>query len=569
MAVDELCFESTGRFGVYAPFFGFEAFPMNFLRTSLRAQILSLLGGSLLAMLLIALACFNFLSNGVQSYRSLLEGPLLTSQLVDEANLQFKVQVQEWKNVLLRGKQPQELEKYWGQFQDRQREVQSLLTQLVTQTRSDPALSQRIDNLRQEHQQLGIAYQHGRDVYLAAGADPTAGDAAVKGVDRAASEQMSALVSDLREQGTKQSMTISANAERTVMVGLAIMVLSGALIGLFSLWLINRNLILPIRGLIDYVTQLSHGRFDERAANRRQDELGHLAVAANTLRDFLAETFNRLQRSANDLVSASGELHSIAGQMATGTHDQFNRTDQVATAMTEMSATAQEVARHAANASRAADEADHSAHEGGDVMQVTIATIDQMRTEILNTGTIIRRLEADSVRIGKVLEVIRGIAEQTNLLALNAAIEAARAGDAGRGFAVVADEVRSLAQRTATSIIEINQIIQAVQTGAVDAAEAILSGQSCSDASVEKVTQAGAMLADITQAVEAIRDMNRQIATAAEEQTSVAEDISRNITQITTVATANLDNVKRTEAASQNLRGLSGDLNEVTARLSA
>jgi len=471
--------------------------------------------------------------------------------------------------VLLRGKQPQDMEKYWGQFQDRQRDVQGILTRLVSQTRSDATLSQRIETLRQEHQQLGVAYQRGRDAYVAAGADPTAGDTAVKGVDRAASEQMSALVSDLREQGAQKSLAISAYAERTVMVGLAIMLLSGALIGLFSLWLINRNLILPIRGLIDYVTQLSHGRFAQRVTSKRQDELGQLAAAANTLRDFLAETFSRLQRSATDLVSASGELNSIAGLMATGTHEQFNRTDQVATAMTEMSATAQEVARHAASASRAADDADQSAREGGEVMKVTIATIGQMRTEILNTGTIIRRLETDSVRIGKVLEVIRGIAEQTNLLALNAAIEAARAGEAGRGFAVVADEVRSLAQRTAASIIEINQIIHAVQTGAIDAAEAIVSGQSCSDDSVEKVSQAGAMLDHITQAVEAIRDMNRQIATAAEEQTSVAEDISRNITQITTVATANLDNVQRTEAASHNLRSLSGELNEVTARLSA
>ncbi|MBX7278112.1 methyl-accepting chemotaxis protein [Pseudomonas sp. ERGC3:05] len=542
---------------------------MNILRTSLRAQILSLLSGSLLAILLIALACFNFLSNGVQSYRSLIDGPLLTSQLIDEANLQFKVQVQEWKNVLLRGKQPQDLEKYWGQFQDRQRDVQGILTRLVSQTQNDPGLSRRIDSLRQEHLQLGVAYQKGRDAYMAAGADPTAGDNAVKGVDRATSDQMSTLVSDLRAQGSQQAQAISAYTERTVMVGLAIMLLSGVVIGLFSLWLINRNLILPIRGLIDYVTQLSHGRFAERVASRRQDELGHLAAAANTLRDFLAETFNRLQRSATDLVSASGELSSIAGQMANGTHEQFNRTDQVATAMTEMSATAQEVARHAASASRAADEADHSAREGGEVMKVTIATIGQMRNEILNTGTIIRRLETDSVRIGKVLEVIRGIAEQTNLLALNAAIEAARAGEAGRGFAVVADEVRSLAQRTAASIIEINQIIHAVQTGAVDAAEAIVSGQSCSDESVEKVSQAGAMLNHITLAVEAIRDMNRQIATAAEEQTSVAEDISRNITQITTVATANMDNVQRTEAASQNLRGLSAELNQVTARLGA
>ena len=538
------------------------------LQKSLRAQILALLSGSLLAMLLIALACFHFLSNGVQSYSQLIAGPLHTSQLIDEANLQFKVQVQEWKNVLLRGKQPADLAKYWGQFEDRQRDVQGILGELANQKGLEPALKTRIERLREEHRLLGAAYQKGRDAYVAAGADPTAGDAAVKGVDRAASDQMSELVAELRKQGTEQSAQISASADRTVWLGLLVMLASGLLIGLLSLWLVNRNLVEPIRKLIDYVTQLSRGRLVERVVSDRQDELGNLAAAANTLRDFLAETFNHLQRSAKDLDSASGELNAIATVMAGGTNEQFSRTDQVATAMNEMSATAQEVARHAADAARAADDADQSAQQGEKVMQSTIHSITQMRGEIANTATVIRRLEADSGRIGKVLEVIRGIAEQTNLLALNAAIEAARAGEAGRGFAVVADEVRNLAQRTAESIIEINQIIHSVQTGAVDAAHAIDSGQTRSDESVEQVTQAGAMLERITHAVEAIRDMNRQIATAAEEQTSVAEDISRNLTEITSIASTNLDNVQRTESASQNLHGLSGQLNDVTARLS-
>ncbi|ANI56147.1 methyl-accepting chemotaxis protein [Pseudomonas sp. DR 5-09] len=538
------------------------------LQKSLRAQILALLSGSLLAMLLIALACFHFLSNGVQSYSQLIAGPLHTSQLIDEANLQFKVQVQEWKNVLLRGKQPADLAKYWGQFEDRQRDVQGILGELANQKGLEPALKTRIERLREEHRLLGAAYQKGRDAYVAAGADPTAGDAAVKGVDRAASDQMSELVAELRKQGTEQSAQISASADRTVWLGLLVMLASGLLIGLLSLWLVNRNLVEPIRKLIDYVTQLSRGRLVERVVSDRQDELGNLAAAANTLRDFLAETFNHLQRSAKDLDNASGELNAIATLMAGGTNEQFNRTDQVATAMNEMSATAQEVARHAADAARAADDADQSAQQGEKVMQSTIHSITQMRGEIANTATVIRRLEADSGRIGKVLEVIRGIAEQTNLLALNAAIEAARAGEAGRGFAVVADEVRNLAQRTAESIIEINQIIHSVQTGAVDAAHAIDSGQTRSDESVEQVTQAGAMLERITHAVEAIRDMNRQIATAAEEQTSVAEDISRNLTEITSIASTNLDNVQRTESASQNLHGLSGQLNDVTARLS-
>ncbi|MBV4485523.1 methyl-accepting chemotaxis protein [Pseudomonas sp. SWRI153] len=539
------------------------------LQKSLRAQILALLSGSLLATLLIALACFHFLSNGVQSYSQLIAGPLHTSQLIDEANLQFKVQVQEWKNVLLRGKQPADLGKYWGQFEDRQRDVQSILGELASQKGIEANLKSRIERLRDEHRQLGTAYQKGRDAYVAAGGDPSAGDAAVKGVDRATSEQMSELVAELRKQGTEQSALISSAADRTVWLGLLVMLGSGLLIGLLSFWLVSRNLIEPIRNLIDYVTRLSRGQLAERVVSERRDELGNLAAAANTLRDFLADTFTRLQRSASDLDSASGELNAIATTMAGGTSEQFNRTDQVAAAMNEMSATAQEVARHAADAARAADDADQSAQQGEKVMQSTIHSITQMRGEIANTATVIRRLEADSGRIGKVLEVIRGIAEQTNLLALNAAIEAARAGEAGRGFAVVADEVRNLAQRTAESIIEINQIIQNVQTGAVDAAQAIESGQSRSDESVEQVTQAGAMLERITLAVEAIRDMNRQIATAAEEQTSVAEDISRNLTEITAIASTNLDNVQRTESASQNLHGLSGQLNEVTARLSA
>nr|WP_136475290.1 methyl-accepting chemotaxis protein [Pseudomonas sp. DG56-2] len=537
------------------------------LRKSLRVQILALLAGSLLAILMIALVCFQLLSSSVRGYGQLIDGPLQASQLIDEANLQFKVQVQEWKNVLLRGKQPAELDKYWQQFLAREQQVQGILDQLIRS--SDATLKARAEQLKQSHRQLGQAYAQGRQAFLAAGADPAVGDQAVKGVDRATSEQMSELVSQLRSDAQGRAQAINASAERIVWLGLLVMFGSALVVGVFSLWLINRSLIEPIRALIEYVAQLSQGRFEARVASDRQDELGRLAVAANTLRDFLAETIARLQNNAGELEAASGDLRSLAGSMALGTDDQFQRTDQVATAMHEMSATAQEVARHAAEAARAADDADHSAQAGEQVMQATIDTIAAVNQEITGTAAVIRHLEADSARIGKVLEVIRAIAEQTNLLALNAAIEAARAGEAGRGFAVVADEVRSLAQRTAASIAEINQIIGAVQNGALEAVKAIESGQQRSEEGAEQVQRAGQMLQRITQAVEAIRDMNRQIATAAEEQTSVAEDISRNLVEITRIATANQQAVQHTEQAGHRLHGLSGQLGEVTARLSA
>ncbi|EMM9456368.1 TPA: methyl-accepting chemotaxis protein [Pseudomonas aeruginosa] len=525
----------------------------SMLQQSLRAQILVLLGGSLAALLLIALACFGSLTGDVRAYRELLGGPVRAAQLIDEANLQFRGQVQEWKNVLLRGRQAEAQTKYWSQFEAQERAVQDILGRLGSVAEGE--LKDRVERLREEHRRLGTAYRQGRQRFLEAGADPIAGDQAVTGIDRATTAQMQALRDELHQASDLHSSSISAEARRTMLLG--------------SLWLVNRNLVRPVQRLIEHIAQLSHGDFGERIEIRRKDELGKLALAANTLRDFLVDIFDRLRRSTRDLDSASGSLNAITSLMAAGTREQFSRTDQVATAMQEMSATAQEVARYAGDAARAADEADDSAQRGEDVMEETIRSIGEMRKEIDHTVEVIRQLESDSGRIGKVLDVIRGIAEQTNLLALNAAIEAARAGDAGRGFAVVADEVRTLAQRTAESIAEIHQIIDTVQNGAVNAARAIESGQSRSEAGAEQVANAGAMLRQITASVESIRDMNRQIATAAEEQTAVAEDISRNLTEIASIASSNQEQVEQTEAASRDLHGLSAQLGDALQRLRA
>ena len=538
-------------------------------KTSLRAQVLALLAGGLLILLLIALGSFKFLAGSLDDYTHLVAGPLRATELVDRANVQFKTQVQEWKNVLLRGKDPKAADKYWAQFEEQERAVAATLQALSELPGVPASVSQNAQRLRDEHATLGKAYRQGREAFLASGAEAASGDRAVAGVDRTTSEQMNALVTELRGLADEQSRLINEQGHQAIVWGIGIMLLSGLLITALSLWLVNRNLVTPVRDLIDYVARLSQGHLAERVVSQRRDELGNLAVAANTLRDFLADTFTRLQRSTADLDQASGELNTIAAVMLQGTNEQFERTDQVATAMQEMSATAQEVARHAAGAATAAADADREAQSGEQSMQATIHTITRMRGEIALTGDVIRQLRDDSGRIGKVLEVIRGIADQTNLLALNAAIEAARAGDAGRGFAVVADEVRTLAQRTAASTLEIHQIIDTVQTGAVNAVQAIENGQQRSDQGVEQVVEAGQTLTRITQSIEAIRDMNRQIATAAEEQNAVVDDIAQNLVEITAIATTNQANVDRTQSASGHLHQLSTELGQVTARIKA
>ena len=544
----------------------FEERFLKLVTSSLRAQNLTLLIGSLLLMLAVALAGFFSLSQELRSYRELIEGPQQMASLINEANVSFKTQVQEWKNVLLRGSSQSDRDRYWRQFQDQEREVQALLSR-VAAFDLPGELDRNVHSVLDEHKNLGRLYQDGLQEFISGGLDPTYGDTAVRGIDRATSDQMVQLVLDINNLVAQEVIEIRESANSVVTAALVFMIIAFLVITAVAIWLIGRQLVNPITGLIGKIEQLSNGKFDEEISSTRQDEIGILARAANQLREFLAETAAGLGRTTNELNRASGELNTVATRMKHSTNEQFSRTDQVATAMQEMSATAGEVARYASQASVAADEAEFSSQDGSTVMTQAIGSMQELLSEIQATAEVIHRLEEDSGRIGTVLEVIQNVADQTNLLALNAAIEAARAGEAGRGFAVVADEVRTLAHRTSESTAEIQSIISSVQSGAHDAAKAIESGRVRSDESMQQVNRAGNSLQEIASAVERIRDMNRQIATAAEEQTSVSEDIARNITEITDIAATTQTETELTADASKVLEDLSEGLAQLTARL--
>jgi len=218
-----------------------------------------------------------------------------------------------------------------------------------------------------------------------------------------------------------------------------------------------------------------------------------------------------------------------------------------------MTATAQDVARNATQAAEAASHADRAANQGRHIVQDTGATITELAGEIGRAVDVVQTLARDSENIDAILVTIRSIAEQTNLLALNAAIEAARAGEQGRGFAVVADEVRNLAQKTQQATGEIQQMIQQLQNGTRDVVQVMEQSQSRTQRSVEQADAAAEALQAITQAVSLINDMNNQIASAAEEQSAVAEDINRNVTNIGQVAQ---DVAGGAEEASQASAGL-------------
>jgi methyl-accepting chemotaxis protein len=202
---------------------------------SLRLQTLAALIASIVLILSITLAWLHFLSGNLQEYRDLIEGPLQASYLADEANLQFKVQVQEWKSVLLRGKAPADRDELWEKFENQERHVQDALKRLSVLNGIDPAIKVRIDKLSEEHRTLGSAYRKGRDALIAANADSVAGDQAMIGIDRTFTQQMNQLVIDLRNQSNTQSQDISADASQTIMTGTLVILVSTLFLGILIL----------------------------------------------------------------------------------------------------------------------------------------------------------------------------------------------------------------------------------------------------------------------------------------------------------------------------------------------
>ncbi|MDE9384982.1 methyl-accepting chemotaxis protein [Pseudomonas aeruginosa] len=334
--------------------------------------------------------------------------------------------------------------------------------------------------------------------------------------------------------------------------------LGAAVLGLLVLWLSARGVTRPILGVAHMLRDIASGEGDltQRLPHTGRDELGELAGWFNRFLDKLQPIIRDVKVSVRDARSTADQSAAISSQTSAGMQQQFREIDQVATASHEMTATAQDVARSAPQAADAARGADQATRDGLALIDRTTQSIDSLAANLTSAMGQVEQLASSSEEIGSVLEVIRAIAEQTNLLALNAAIEAARAGDAGRGFAVVADEVRNLARRTQDSVEQIRGVIEGLQQGTRDVVDAMHGSHRQAQGSVEQVDEAVAALQRIGEAVTVINDMNLQIASAAEEQSSVAEEINRNVAAIRDVTESLSSQAEESAQVSQSLNRL-------------
>lgn len=346
-----------------------------------------------------------------------------------------------------------------------------------------------------------------------------------------------------------------------------IVILGGAILcaGFLAFFTV-RSIASVVNEIEHATTRLAEGDLAVRVNYMGGDELGQVARAFNKMAEKFKGSLGEVAGATSQLAAAAEELSAINAETNQGISRQQSETERVATAVNEMSTTVHDVARNAAQAAQATQGADAEAQRGKQVVKENIRAIEALAAEVERAAQVIKKLEAESASIGTVVDVIRGIAEQTNLLALNAAIEAARAGEQGRGFAVVADEVRTLASRTQQSTQEIQRMIQGLQAGAGDAVKVMVEGRTRAQASVKQAAEAGESLESITQAVASITDLNIQIASAAEEQSVVAEEINRNVLTISQVGKQTSLASQQTMVASEELARLAAQLQNVVSQ---
>jgi methyl-accepting chemotaxis protein len=330
--------------------------------------------------------------------------------------------------------------------------------------------------------------------------------------------------------------------------------------------MLTRSIVRPLSSAVSAAESVAQGDLTRPIETHGNDEVSRLLKALATMQQNLRETLQGISGSATQLATAADELNAVTLDSKQGLQQQNNEIEQAATAVNQMTAAVEEVARNAVSTSDATRQSSESAHLGQVRVSETATAINALASDVQQTGELVQSLANQSQDIGKVLDVIRAIAEQTNLLALNAAIEAARAGESGRGFAVVADEVRALAYRTQQSTQEIEQMVQGMRSGSSLALDSMQASTARATTTLALAERAGEALQTITASVHEIHERNLVIASAAEEQAQVAREVDRNLVNIRDLSVRSAAGADQTSASSHELSQLANALQGMVRR---
>ncbi|MUJ29600.1 HAMP domain-containing protein [Aliivibrio fischeri] len=376
---------------------------------------------------------------------------------------------------------------------------------------------------------------------------------------RSVGDSMIKAINHLSQQVNKFSdIVMNESYDKNIQVQntAATVVMSVFIVSLLISWWLSNLIVHPIQKLQLVIRKLAEGNLTVRTDIDGENEIAQLSQDINTTAIQLQATIEELHNINQSVASASTELAAVMNEAELNSQKELCEIEQVASAVNELSSTANNVSDNALAADKTAQNTSDLAKAGLDVFTQSTDASEKMAVALTDAAVVVNRLKEQSEQINNVIEVIRSVSEQTNLLALNAAIEAARAGESGRGFAVVADEVRLLAARTQSSTQEIQTIIEALQEQSGLANESMQTSLDMLELNKELTAKAGDALIGITESINAINDMNTQVATAAEEQSQVTQDINRNVVNMSELVNQNVTGISQSAIASSELSRL-------------
>ncbi|HUP29518.1 MAG TPA: methyl-accepting chemotaxis protein [Usitatibacter sp.] len=493
--------------------------------SSLQFKVLLLVASAMAFVLAVSIFSLNRLYGSIEELDRVAREDFQVQQLVLRAHGHFKQQVQEWKNVLLRGREPTALARHWAAFEAAEKDAAAAAREARAGTSSEQVRTQ-LQGFIEAHKAAGERYRKGLEAYKAAGNDPYVGDKLVEGVDRLATTALLQAVGKAEDNGARSVMSAVKSAETVHRLGVVALV-AAMLLALVALWLFMRRAVLdPLKSAARFAERISQGDLTAEIRSNSRDEAGQLMMALGRMNTELATVVSQVRSSAEAVVTASEQVSAGTTDLSQRTEEQASSLEETAASMEELASTVRQNADNAHQADELARNASKRAEQGG--------------REVVNVVVTMGDISASAKRIADIISVIDGIAFQTNILALNAAVEAARAGEQGRGFAVVASEVRSLAQRSAQAAKEIKDLIGA-SVGKVEAGTRL-------------VEQAGDTIQALVIDVKRVSELMESIAEASAEQSRGVQQVNKTVTQMDKVVQQNAAAVQESASAADGMR---------------
>ncbi len=536
----------------------------DIVRGNLRTKLLLLLVSTLAVIFLAVWIGLSSMSGVISEYSSAVNTTVRYSNEVSAINVRFKTQVQEWKNTLITGRDPEQREKYWGRFNENAQKIQAAYKKLLNEMDSGDAGYNNLAKFANSYPPMIAAYKNGYQEFVAANYDISVGDKAVSGIDREPSNNLSDAVEDMISGINKTSEEIEANADSAWTITISVLVVSLIAGCSIFVWFIDVKILRPLDEVTEVSRLIASGDFTSHIAIEKQDQIGQLANNFSLIQNDLSKMLAAIVKDLGELRSLTGQLFDAFSNVKTSLDNQFVETNRVTDSMTEMASIGERIGQSVGQANEFVRNSTEQTADGLKMFEGNVDTSQSMLDATNDASEIIVNLKKDTDDIGSVVSVINGIAEQTNLLALNAAIEAARAGESGRGFAVVADEVRSLANKTQESTEQISRNINKLQQAADSAVSAMTEGKDKAVASVEQIQQSQQFMKELAEVFGKIANLNQQVDEAVSNQQHQSNVVHQGLTQISNLGETSQREAKTMEAASQVLAKVLDHIHEAT-----